>query len=250
MTTTVGQVGTEPRLAQGQEPVTFDRAGFKAGVRQSMPFAVGVLAYGLAFGVLTRQAGLSLGEAALMCATVFAGASQFVAVGLWATPLPAGTIILATFLVNLRYALMSATLRPWLRELSPLKSYGTLFFLTDEGWALGMGAYARGRRNAALLLGSGLLLYLTWLGATLCGRLLGAVVRDPARWGLDFAFTAVVIALLRGFWSGRADLVAWVVAAAVAVAAHGWLPGTWYILLGGVAGTLTAVLVGGSRHGG
>jgi len=59
----------------------------------------------------------------------------------------------------------------------------------------------------------------------------------------------VVIALLREFWSGRADLVAWV-AAAVAVAAHGWLPGTWYILLGGVAGTLAAVLVGGPRHGG
>ncbi len=67
------------------------------------------------------------------------------------------------------------------RQPLPFKAYGALLFLTDEGWALGLGAYARGRRNAALLLGSGLLLYLTWLGATLCGCLLGNVAPDPAR---------------------------------------------------------------------
>jgi predicted branched-subunit amino acid permease len=70
------------------------------------------------------------------------------------------------------------------------------------------------------------------------------VVEDPARWGLDFAFTAVFLALLAGMWKGRGDLVPWGVAAVVAVAASGLLPGYWYVLLGGLAGSLMGAVRG------
>lgn len=227
-----------------EAPITFTWAGVLDGARQTIPIAIAVFAYGLVFGVLARQARLSLAEALLMSGLVFAGSAQFVALGLWSVPLPIGPIVLTTLVVNLRLLLMSAALRPWFVRLSPLAAYGSVFFMADENWALTMGQFARGGRNGAFLLGSGLTLFAAWLGATLAGRLLGNIVRDPARWGLDFAFTAVFIALLVGLWKGRSDLLPWAIAAFVAIAGSHLLPGKWYILLGGIAGSL----VGALRH--
>jgi len=229
-----------------EAPVTFTRAGVAAGARQTVPIAIAVFAYGLIFGVLARQAHLSAAEALLMSGLVFAGSSQFVALGLWVMPLPIATIIITTFIVNLRLLLMGAALRPWLARIPPLAAYSSVFFMADENWALTMGQFGRGGRNGAFLLGSGLTLFAAWLGATLAGGILGNVIGSPARWGLDFAFTAVFIALVVGLWKGKSDLLPWTVAALVAVAGERYLHGKWYILLGGVVGSL----VGALRHEG
>lgn len=237
-------LGIKDHIARTGEPLPFDRAGLVYGAQRSLPLALSVFAYGSVFGVLAQQAGLSLVEALLMSGLVFAGASQFVAVGLWATPLPVVTIIVATLIINLRHLLMSAALSPWLLRLPPAAAYGSLFFLNDESWALTMNELHAGKANGSFLLGSGLVMFVAWLAATVVGRFLGAAVSDPARWGLDFAFTAVFVALLVGQWKGKTDLVPWAVAGLVAVLAERWLGGTWYILLGGLAGSV----VGAARH--
>jgi 4-azaleucine resistance transporter AzlC len=174
---------------------------------------------------------------------VFAGSSQFVALGLWAAPLPVLAIVLTTLVVNLRHVLMGAALRPWLSRLPAPLAYTVAFLMVDESWALTMGDVAAGSRDLAFLAGSGLLLFVAWVGATVVGVTAGAALGDPARWGLDFAFTAAFVALLVGMWRGRRDLAPWVVAAAVALAAAHWLPGKWYILLGGLAGSVAGALL-------
>ncbi len=226
--------------------VTFTRAGVAAGARAAVPIGLGVASYGLVFDALAGQAHLSLLEALLMSGLVFAGASQFVALGLWVAPLPIAAIVGATLIVNLRLVLMGAALRPWFARLSPFAAYGSIFFVADENWALTMAQFARGGRDAAFLLGSGLVVFAAWTGSTLVGRVLGAVLPNPARLGLDFAFTAIFLALLVGFWKGRSSLAPWVVAAIVAVVAARVLGGEWYILLGGLAGTIGGAL----RHDG
>ena len=128
-----------------------------------------------------------------MSGLVYAGSAQLIVLSLWSMPLPIATILLTTLIVNLRNLLMGAAVSPWLLRISPLKAYSTLFFLSDESWALTMGEFAKGKRNAAFLLGSGLVLYVAWVGSTVAGRTLGDVVHDPARFGLDFAFTAVFL---------------------------------------------------------
>lgn len=222
--------------------VTFDRVGALAGFRACIPIALGVVTYGLVFGVLARQAGLSVLETGLMSAIVFAGSAQFVAIELWQTPLPSLTIVLTTLVVNLRHILMGAALRPWFSNLGPAETYVSAFFMTDENWALTMGELADGSTNAAFLLGSGIALFLAWITSTVTGAAVGGIVTDVARYGLDFAFTAVFITLLVGLWEGRSDLVPWISAALVAVGASQVLPGSWYILLGGLAGSLIAVV--------
>ena len=94
------------------EPVLFNRAGLLMGMRQCLPIGLSVFTYGLLFGVLARQAGLHVFETLLMSSLVLAGSAQFVALELWHMPLPVGTMILTTFVLNLRHLLMGAALRP------------------------------------------------------------------------------------------------------------------------------------------
>src|SRR5216684_4401392 len=179
------------------DTVTFTLQGALLGARRIIPLAISAFTVGFVFGVLARQAKLSVVQSLLMSALVFAGASQFVALTLWiVTPLPVITIILTTFIVNLRHVLMGASLRPWFARLAPFKVYTSVFFMVDESWAL------------------------------------------------DFAFTAVFTALLVGMWKGKSNFLPWAVAAVVAVAAAHWLPGKWYILLGGIAGSVVGAITG------
>ena len=214
----------------------------RLGALGSLPLGVSVFAYGLVFGILAGQVDMSILESMLMSTLVFAGASQFVVLDLWVDPLPVGAIVLAALAVNLRHVLMGAAMRPWLAGLSPFTAYGSLFFLVDESWALSMREVVRGKNNIAFLVGSGLVLFVAWNTATVVGRVLGEVVSDPALYGLDFAFTAVFLAMLAGLWRGREDILPWGVAALAAVLADQFLPGKWYILIGALAGSLTVVV--------
>jgi 4-azaleucine resistance transporter AzlC len=222
--------------------VTFTLSGALAGARRCVPIAISGSAIGLVFGTLAGQAGLGTGEAALMSALVFSGAAQFVVLGLWSAPLPVATIVLATLVVGLRHLLMGAALGPVFSKLPRLKAYGSVFFMADENWALTMGEFAKGRRDAAFLIGGGLLMFAAWTVSTLVGGVFGGAVEHPARWGLDFAFIAVFLALITGMWKGRSNILPWTVAAMVAVVAHQWLPGQWYIVLGGLAGSFAGVV--------
>ena len=230
------------KSAGRDEKVTFTLAGALAGARRCVPVEISGCVIGLVFGTLAGQSGLGAGEATLMSALVFSGAAQFVVLGLWASPLPIAAIVITTFIVGLRHLLMGAALAPVFSRLSRPKAYGSVFFMADENWALTMGEFSKGRRDAAFLLGGGLLMFLVWTVSTFVGGMFGGAIEDPARWGLDFAFTAVFLALIAGMWKGRSDVLPWAVAAAVAVAAHQWLPGQWYIVLGGLAGSLAGVM--------
>lgn len=225
------------------QPLIFTRAGMLSGVRQSVPVAASAFLVGTVFGVLARHTGLTLVETLLMSALVFAGASQFVAIGLWAHPIPIAAVVVTTLVVNLRHILLGAGLHPWFRQLSILRMYGSLFFMVDESWALSMRQIRAGAQDRAFLIGAGSLMYVSWCAAAATGYLGGAAIGDLSHWGLDFAITAVFTALLLGMWRGRSDIWPWLVSAAVAIATWRLLPGTWYILCGAVAGTLTGALI-------
>ncbi len=227
---------------------TFARA-YADGVLCVLPVIVAAVPIGALFGALAIQQGLTPAEAVLMSGIVFAGASQFVALDLWADPAPWLALGFAALTVNLRHVMMSASLARAMPHFSAPHLYGTLFFLTDETWALA----ERRARSAGLshgfMWGMGTSLYVSWLAATAFGASLGALLQDPARYGLDFAFNALFIALIVGFWQGRSTLAVIAVAAAVAIATKTLLGGTWYIIAGGAAGMATAVAVHGVAAG-
>jgi 4-azaleucine resistance transporter AzlC len=224
-------------------PVRFTTGGALRGARAVAPLMPGVVAFGLLYGFIAGQHGLTGLEVAFMSAFVFAGASQFLALEFWTEPLPVLSLVVAVLVINLRHMLMGPVLLPWLHELPPGKAYGSLYFMTDESWGASVAELRRGGRDAAFLPGAGLTLWTFWLASSIAGRLAGDVSGVIERWGLGYLTTAFFVALLAGFWRGRRDLLPWLIAAAVAIGLKQLLPGTWYILGGALAGSLAGALV-------
>jgi 4-azaleucine resistance transporter AzlC len=222
----------------------FSLAGARRGARRTIPLGITVVVYGTVFGALAAQAGLSPIEAVLMSGLVFAGGAQFIALELWDTPLPVLALVLTTLVVNLRFLLMGAALASWIGDLRPARRALMAEFIGDESWALTTRAKDDGEQDRAFLVGSGVLMFLTWVGATALGASTGSLIEDPAALGLDFVFTAVFLTLLVGFWRGPTVLAPWLLSAAAALLVEQFVEGPWYIL----AGALTGSVYGASRR--
>jgi 4-azaleucine resistance transporter AzlC len=218
--------------------ITFTGHGMLRGARAVLAIVPGAIAFGLVYGFLAGEKGMTTLDIALSSMLIFAGASQFLALELWGDPLPLASLVFGVLIINLRHLLMGPALMPWLRAVSPARAYGSLFFMTDESWGVSVADLRSGGRDAAFLLGAGLTLWLVWTASSVGGRLAGDVSAIIDGYGLDYLTTAFFVALLAGFWRGRADLLPWLVAGAAAVSAKAVLPGTWYIVLGALAGSL------------
>lgn len=229
-------------MSEAQSRVVFTRAGVMKGLRATGPMAVGVATYGAVFGVLAQQVGVSLLEAMLMNVVVYAGAAQMTALDQWTYPLPILAILATVILINLRLIMLTASLRPWLKSLPARIVYPTLHIVSDEAWAVAMTLYRNGARDAGILLGCNLAIVFAWFPATAVGYALGGTIGDPAALGLDFAFTAIFGAMLFGGYRSRFDLVPWGVSGLVAWLVWWLVPGTWYVIAGGLAGFAIAVL--------
>ena len=213
------------------------------GARKGIPVLFGLLPFALVAGITSQGAGLSLLEATTMSAVVYAGASQIVALALWAHPPPLLAVTLAAFVVNLRLALMGPVLSPWLDRLRGWKLWFSLFMMTDQSWALSLAEMNAGKRDAGFLLGTGFSMWMMWVAGTAAGFLLGAQIRPPPGHPLFFAALAAFVAMLAGMWRGRVDVLPWLVAACVSSATAWVLPGTfWYIVVGALAGSITGAV--------
>jgi len=177
-------------------------------------------------------------QALLMSALVYSGSAQMAALQSWsASPLLA-PLIAAVLVMNARYILYGAAMRPFLAGASPTQAYGSLFFLGDGNWALSMNQFAAGERDGGIVLGSGVAMFLPWCIGTLAGVAMGGMVPDPATFGLDFMLVAFAAAIAAGLWRGHGDWYPAVAAAATALLLHHWLPGGWYIVGAGLAGAM------------
>ena len=200
-------------------------SSFAAGARDTLPMLVGAAPFGLIFGTLVATAHLAAWQGQLMSLGVFAGSSQFIAIGLMASATGMLVIWFATFIVNLRHMLYAATLLPHVRHLSTRWRWLLGFLLTDETFAV-MDAYYR--RQAAppyghwYFLGSGVAMYVNWQCWTLLGLLFGAIFPQLQTLGLDFAMVATFIAIIVPQLSPLPHLAAALTAGAVGYLLKGW----------------------------
>lgn len=196
------------------------RAEFFGGMRAELPIILGVFPFGLIFGALAVQYGLPTVIGQLMSSVMFGGSAQFIATPLLAAAAPAPVVILTVFVVNLRHALYSATLAPYMEKLSPLWKVLLSYLLTDEAFAVVVTRYQQGTRQEAhtdnkhwYFLGAGCTLWSFWQVSTAIGLFVGGQV--PPEWQLDFALPLTFIALVVPNIKTRAGLAAALVAGVV-----------------------------------
>ncbi len=211
------------------------------GVKSELPIAVGVIPFGLIYGVLALAAGLNPAQAQAMSSIVFAGSAQFIAAQL----IGAGTVLpvlwLTTLVVNLRHVLYSTALGPDLRHLPRRWRWLLAYLLTDEAYAVTAVHYANHQLPRAckhwFFLGAGFTLWATWQISTAVGIFLGAEV--PASWSLDFTLALTFIGIVIPGLKERPSAAAALSAGIMAVLAYS-LP----YKLGLMAAALTGIVVG------
>ena len=190
------------------------RRSFSAGLRTGLPIMLGYVPIGIAFAVMARQAGLSVGQTCLMSLTVYAGASQMMAAGILAEGAGLAAIVLATFVLNLRHIIMSTCvmhrMEPAPLPLRLLAAFG----VTDESFAL-FTTDTRGFRSVFFFLGIHAAIYLSWNLGTLLGALAMDLLPPILTASLGVSLYAMFISLLTPHLPGNGRLTALVLLTAL-----------------------------------
>lgn len=223
-------------MADAAKPTVLTFAGCLRGAREILPLCTFVFVLAATFGVAARQAGLSIGLATAMSALVFAGGSQFAALSLLGPPAALGPLLLGTLAINARLLLLGAALAPWLLALPWWKRFAAVTVLSDANWAQAMRAHAEGERDAGVLAGAGVAMWITWVAGTAAGALASLAVPDVGRFGLDALLVGFFAAALTGGWRGRSDAPAAIGAAVVTLVMVALGAREWSILIGAVGG--------------
>jgi predicted branched-subunit amino acid permease len=196
---------------------------FFSGIRDEMPLVLGVFPFGMIYGILALSAGLAVVQAQAMSAIVFAGSAQFMLVQLI-------VMIVTGFVINLRHALYSASVAPYMRHLSLAWKGMLAYLLTDEAYAVVITHYQKGGDLSYkhwYFLGSGLTLWTSWQVSGAVGIFLGAQI--PSSWGLEFTLPLTFIAIVIPLIKDRATVLVALTAGLVAVlgALAGIVVGLW-----------------------
>jgi 4-azaleucine resistance transporter AzlC len=214
----------------------------RAGLADIAAPSLAAVPIGLLLGAVAASKGLSAAEVFLMSAMVFAGGAQFAAVEQWVQPVPIAALALGTLMINSRHILMGASFAPKLSAFSLRQRIFGLFAMADENWALAERRAAAGHLTPAYWFGMTVPFYVNWVVWSTLGALLGPLMGDPARLGADFAFTALFIGLIAGFWNGRitgATIIGSGVTAALVKVTAG---APWHVPAGALAGIAAAYL--------
>ncbi|PZV07738.1 MAG: branched-chain amino acid ABC transporter permease [Leptolyngbya sp.] len=212
-----------------------------AGARDIIPLIVGAIPFGIIFGTLAQGSGLSFGATLGMSAFVFAGSSQFIALGLLAAGSTLPLIVLTTVVVNLRHMLYAASLLPYVQGASQRWKVVIGFFLTDEAFAVAIRRYSQSDPSPHkhwYYLGAAVAMYGNWILCTWLGLTVGQLIPNAAAWGLDFAMVATFIGMIVPYMTTRPMVGAILIAGIVAVLANG-LPHKLGLMVAAIAGVTT-----------
>jgi 4-azaleucine resistance transporter AzlC len=196
------------------------RSEFFSGARAMLPILLGVVPFGVTYGVLALTADLIVPAALGMSSILFAGSAQIVAVQLFNAAVPAVVILITILMVNLRHLLYSASLAPHLKQLSTSWKWLLSYLLTDEAYAVTITHYNQTTTPSVkhwYFLGAGVTMWSAWQVSTSTGIFLGTVI--PKTWPLDFTITLTFIALLVPMLKDRASVTVSITAGIVAALA-------------------------------
>jgi 4-azaleucine resistance transporter AzlC len=204
---------------------------------------MGYIPIGFAYGVLAQQAGLSVRNILLMSLIVYAGSSQLIAVGLFAAGTPALSVILTTFVVNLRHMLMSAALSPYLKGWRKHELAAFAYELTDESFAVHVTRFAEDMPPKAEVFAINFTAQISWIFGSWLGTVAGQLITDVRPLALDYALPAMFIALLMMQIKNNVQIVVAIATGLLAVSLTLAGLGHWTAILATLIGATLGVIL-------
>ena len=215
----------------------------RRALSDALPIILGYIPMGAAYGILARQSGMPLFPAILMSLIVFAGASQFIAVGLLSGGATGVEVVLATFFINLRHVLMSASLSPFFRNAPRAALPFVAWGITDETYALSIGRYGEGGVDHRYSLVLHYTAYVSWVSGTVMGAYAGTLVPSVLQSSLEFALYSMFVGLLVLQVTNVLHLVIAVISAALSILFSTFMGGTWHIISAAMLGATMGLVL-------
>ena len=221
-----------------------NRSDFKQGLKGGAIIALSSAPFGVLFGAVAIDIGLSFLETLLMSATVYAGASQLVGIELFGQRVEPWLVVLSVFAVNFRHILYSAAIAKFVRHYTPLQKALAFFLLVDPQFAE---AFRRGESGQGVsfswYFGFGAVIYVCWSISTMIGAWFGRMIGDPASIGIDILLPVYFLGMVLAFRS-RWGFYPIVLASAVAsIAAYHTVGSPWHVSIGAAAGVIVATVL-------
>lgn len=218
--------------------------GFINGSKAISPLLIGVIPFGLAFGVVTADSVLGPALAYATSLVIFAGAAQLATIQLLDEGVVGAVVVATALVINSRHVMYSAALAPQFGEFPRWTRYALPYLLTDQAFAVSIVGY----RDVTdpvykrwFFTGAAFTMWAFWQMSTLAGVVIGAQL--PEALSLDFAIPLMFLALLVLTVRSRPELVAALVGGGVAVLAAPAPLG-----LGLIIGALSGVAAGVVAH--
>jgi len=219
---------------------TTAKSTYLKGILDSSPFILVIIPFASLFGLVATEAGLSVVETLTFSIVVIAGAAQFTALQLMQEQAPTLVVIISSLAVNLRMAMYSAALTPYIGA-APLWQRALAAYLTvDQSYVVSVAAYERRTEMSIALrmvyfFGVVTPIVPLWYGFTFIGAYLGAWFPDG--WALDFAIPITFLAMIAPMFRTLAHVVAALVAVAVSLMAAG-IPYSLGLMVAGIVGMM------------
>jgi predicted branched-subunit amino acid permease len=221
------------------------KSAYWAGFRDGTPFILMAVPFATLFGVIATDAGLTLAQAMGFTILVIAGAAQFAAIQLMVENASIAFVLLAALAVNLRMAMYSASLVPYLGK-APLWQRAFIAYLNfDQTYITSIARYeARPemtvQERVSYFLGVATPITPFWFGMTLVGILAGQAIPDA--WALDFIMPIMFLAMVAPMLKSLAHVAAAAMSVSVGIALVNMPAGTGLLIAAGSA-MLTGALV-------
>ena len=225
--------------------ITTTKSAYRKGIVDALPFVLVIIPFASLFGLLATEAGLNVFETLTFSIVVIAGAAQFTALQLLQEDVPTAIILASALAVNLRMAMYSASLTPWIGG-APLWQRALAAYMTvDQSYVAAMTQYERDPemtvpQRMAYFFGTVTPVVPLWYIFTLIGAMVGSSVPDS--WALDFAIPITFLAMIAPMLRTPAHLAACGVAIVLALVFAG-LPSGLGLMIAALAGMATGALV-------
>ena len=219
---------------------TTRKTPYRQGIIDSSPFILVIIPFASLFGVLASEAGLSVVETMAFSIVVIAGAAQFTALQLMQENAPTVIVLISALAVNLRMAMYSASLTPYIGAASLWQRALCAYLTVDQSYVVGVSKFEREpdmtvAARVSYFLGAVTPIVPLWYLFTYVGAVLGAQIPDS--WALDFAIPITFLAMIAPMFRTAAHVVAALIAVVVALLAAG-VPYSLGLIIAGIAGMM------------
>lgn len=218
------------------------KSAYFQGLAAGAPFILVIIPFAALFGLLATEAGLSVYESLIFSLVVIAGAAQFTALQLLQEEAPTIVVLASALAVNLRMAMYSASLTPFIGS-APLWQRACAAYLTvDQSYVVAIAEFEKRPemtvpQRVAYFFGAVSPVAPLWYIFTVVGALLGAQVPDS--WALDFAIPITFLAMIAPMFRTLPHVIAAFVAVVASLFAAN-VPYSMGIIIAGLTGMIVA----------